>query len=92
MKENERELSEEEITRKRFQIDDWKLQKESNELSIAQFQKMLELDMPNKKLRSEIHKAEENIRVLASNIKVFEKQCRERKEVSYLPEVEVKDE
>ena len=88
MKENERELSEEEVTRKRFERDDWTLQKEMADLSIEQYQKMLDLDLPNKKIRAEMHRAESMRDNAASNIKVLEKQIREKKVVSFVPEVE----
>jgi len=76
----ERELTEKEILRKRLQLEEISIQVEALTLQANSMEGMIKVNLPERKAKSELEKIREQIESNKDNIKVLEKQIKEKKE------------
>lgn len=81
MDKKQRELTEEQIRIKQTQLEQLKYEVEEANLRIEQFQRMLDLKLPEKRVRVEMNDLKLKLGITERNIKILEKQVRERREV-----------
>lgn len=73
-------LDDEAIKRKRQQLEDFKLTQDALEMQLETDKKTQDKKILERQLRMNIRNAEERIQLTKNNIKVLEKQIREKKE------------
>ena len=79
----ERELTEKELKKKQSSLDEFKVQRDALKIQIVSMQALIDQDMPNRKAHAELGKMNEQLEIYESNVKVLEKQIKDKKE-SYL--------
>ena len=77
------DLNEEQISYKRHMLDNLKIQVDALDIDIKNFQAMLDLKLPERQVRNEMFKKQDQKANAERNVKVLEKQIRERKEVTF---------
>lgn len=75
-----RQLTEEQIEHKKTMLEQEKIKLEELKLQEDQMEKIIEKKLPEKKARAQLNSIRNEIEVTERNIKIIEKQIRERQE------------
>ncbi len=77
----ERKLTEKELKKKQLSLDEVKVQAEALRIQSNSMKAMIEIDLPQKKAKTELAKMEEQLERFELDIKIIERQIKEKKEV-----------
>ena len=81
MKSEAIKLNEEQIRYKRNQLEKLRIQIEETEIQIKDFERILELKLPERKTRAKLNEFRNQLDTTKRNIKILEKQVRNRQEI-----------
>jgi len=75
-----KDLTEEQILQKMHMLEDFKIQEDTIKIEITDYEKMIELKLPERKIRNALLKKQDELRNTQRNIKILEKQIRTKTE------------